>query len=214
MPSAYVDEVIEIIRNDPRKYDTALQAANLLWWGAGINSKNIPRPNHAQIAEVLELATAIKNPGLIAMFEDERELLKDWEQSGEKGTPPNKRWDNVRLSELLEFAGMNPKLAGPQSTAEQAQVIRDLDTFVATLEARREAKRRGQAMQGVAIVEQGKEGLGKGLRDPATIVGSFLSGEKGTLKQQMATLKNKATAMGGRRKTRKGRKASRRSRRR
>jgi hypothetical protein len=109
---------------------------------------------------------------------------------------------------------MNPKLAGPQSTAEQAQVIRDLDTFVATLEARREAKRRGQAMQGVAIVEQGKEGLGKGLRDPATIVGSFLSGEKGTLKQQMATLKNKATAMGGRRKTRKGRKASRRSRRR
>lgn len=207
MPSAYVDEVIEIIRNDPRKYDTAMQVANLLWWGAGINSKNIPRPNHEQIAEVLELATAIDNPGLIAMFEDEREILNEWEASGKKGTPPNKRWDNVRLGELLEFARMTPQRAGPQSTAEQAQVIRDVDAFVAKLEA----KRRGQAMQGLAIVEQGKEGLGKGLRDPATIVGSFLSGEKGTLTQQMATLKNKATGMGRRRKTRKGRKASRRS---
>jgi hypothetical protein len=210
MPSAYVDEVIEIIRNDPRKYDTAMQVANLLWWGAGINSKNIPRPNHEQIAEVLELATAIDNPGLIAMFEDEREILNEWEASGKKGTPPNKKWDNVRLGELLEFARMNPQMAGPQSAAEQAQVIRDVDAFVAKLEA----KRRGQAMQGLAIVEQGKEGLGKGLRDPATIVGSFLSGEKGTLTQQMATLKNKATGMGGRRKTKTSKKKSRRTRRR
>ena len=214
MPTAYIDEVIEIIRNDPRKHDTAMQVANLLWWGAGVNSKNIPRPTQAEIAEVLELAKAIDNPGLIAMFEDEREILNEWQASGKQGTPPNKRWDNVRLGELLEFARMNPQRAGPQSTAEQAQVIRDVDTFVAKLEERREAISRGRAMQGLAIVEQGKEGLGKGLRDPTTIVGSFLSAKKGTLAQQMAALKKNATGTGGRRKTKTSKKKSRRTRRR
>lgn len=212
MPSAYVDEVIEIIRNDPRKYDTAMQVANLLWWGAGINSKNIPRPNHEQIAEVLELATAIDNPGLIAMFEDEREILNEWEASGKKGTPPNKRWDNVRLGELLEFARMTPQRAGPQSAAEQAQVIRDVDAFVAKLEERREAKRRGQAVRGMATMS--KSVFGDKLNpDVEGKIGSFLTNVDKPLEQQLPILKKQANK-GGRRKTKTSKKNSRRTRRR
>jgi hypothetical protein len=212
MPTAYVDEVIEIIRNDPRKHDTAMQVANLLWWGAGVNSKNIPRPTQAEIAEVLELAKAIDNPGLIAMFEDEREILNEWQASGKEGTPPNKRWDNVRLGELLEFARMNPQRAGPQSAAEQAQVIRDVDAFVAKLEEKREAKRRGQAVQGMATMSKSVFG-DKLNQDVEGKIGSFLTNVDKPLEQQLPTLKKQANK-GGRRKTKTSKKKSRRTRRR
>jgi hypothetical protein len=53
----------------------------------------------------------------------------------------------------------------------------------------------------------GPKGLGpKSRRDPESIMSSFLTGEEGSVEQQMATLKKKATGTGGRRKTKKNKK--------
>jgi len=71
---------------------------------------------------------------------------------------------------------------------------------------RQKAKNLAKAAEGLAVVERGREGLGQGLKDPASIIGSFLTGQRGTLDQQMKTLKAEAGKGGRRRKTKKAKK--------
>lgn len=79
------------------------------------------------------------------------------------------------------------------------------------------AKERGRDVKGLAqVMKPGEEGLDVGKQYlppgvPANIA-SFLTGEKGSVKQQMTTLKAKATGK-GRRKTRNGKSKTRASRR-
>ena len=95
---------------------------------------------------------------------------------------------------------------GPEKEAEVQEALeiatkRDLRDIARYLQMWL-ANRRVQAVSGLAAL--GRQGLGsRSTADTESLVGKFLTGEKGSLPTQLEALKRKATTgMGGRRKTR------------